>query len=150
MTFESKQLSGLLERKLDCLERLHALSQTQLEAISAGEVSQLLTILSSKQQTLAEFHAIEQKLKPFAWQDPETRQWSDPSDRELCAGLLARCESLLHTIVEQEKQAESLLRKHRDEAALRLHGASDSTHARSAYAFSNTRRAANLDLSTES
>jgi len=150
MTLESKQLASLLERKLECLERLHALSQTQLEVIGAGQMSQLLSILSSKQQALAEFHIIEQSLKPFAGQDPDQRHWAEPADRESCAGLLTRCERLLHEIVQQEKQAETLLRKHRDEAASRLHGACDSSHARSAYALSDSRRAAHLDLSTDS
>jgi hypothetical protein len=148
-TYETDLLLDLVGRKHDLLCQLQELGEKQHELIGAGDISQLLTLLVSKQRLLTQMHATEKQLNPFRGQLAETRRWRSEALRQRCAELLAKCDELLGQIVEREKHSESCLRQRRDEAAERLQGAHSAGKARSAYTTPNQSRASRLDLTSE-
>ena len=142
-------LAQLIGQRHNCLSQLHALSRHQLELIDAGEISELLHVLSSKQQWLTTLAQIERGLDPFRGQRPEDRRWRSEADRQRCALLIAECDAMFRDVIMQEKQCESQLCVRRDEAATRLQGAHVAGAARGAYVADRGRPIGQLDLSSE-
>src|SRR5690606_2690930 len=105
----------------------------QLSLIHREDMSELLSLLSAKQQLLSRLQVIERQLDPYRGQSPDERQWRSTAVRSRCAQLLDRCEALLAEIVGQEKQSEQQLRIYRDDIGSRLAGAHSAGQARSAY-----------------
>jgi hypothetical protein len=112
-------------------------------------MSQLLTLLSAKQELLSRLQVIERQLDPFRGQDPHERQWRSIASRSRCSQLLDRCEALLAEIVGQEKQSEEQLRTYRDQIGSRLAGAHSAGRARHAYAAEPALHVSQLDLTSE-
>jgi hypothetical protein len=142
-------LTGLIQRRHDCLGRLCELGRRQLELIAGEELSHLLTVLAVKQRVLGELQVVERSLDPFRKQDPAGRRWRSNADREQCARLLADCESLLAEIVTQEQQSETAMRHQRDEVSQSLHHAHAAGAARGAYFAETQPIHSQLDLSSE-
>jgi ADP-ribose pyrophosphatase YjhB (NUDIX family) len=117
--------------------------------IDRQEMSQLLVLLSAKQELLSRLQVIERQLDPFRGQPPEQRQWSSPAGRSRCGQLLDRCEALLAEIVGQEKQSEQQLRTYRDEIGAQLAGANSAGRARHAYVAEQAVHVSQLDLTSE-
>ncbi len=110
-------------------------------------MTELLDVLSAKQQMIVELQRIERGLDPFRTQDPEQRSWRSPDERTRCAEQLNRCEALLAEIVRQEKHSERDLIRRRDEAAARLEGVHAASQARGAY-LARQPAASGLDLTS--
>jgi hypothetical protein len=145
---KTELLAELIGRKHACLTQLHELGRQQLVLVDRGETTQLLQVLSAKQQSLAELHQIERRLDPFRGDDPERRQWSSPAARAQCAALVERVDGLFREILDQERRSEELLRQRRDETAAQLAGANAARQARGAYS-ADARGSGQLDLSTD-
>ena len=143
-------LAGLINRKHDCLVQIHELGQRQDALIASEDVAQLLKLLAAKQRLLSELQQIEKALNPFRNQAPDTRTWRSRELRDHCATLLRRCEALLAEIVTKENEAETHLRRRRDEAAARLQGHHHASRARGAYSAQGRSETGRLDLSSES
>ncbi|MGO8752364.1 MAG: hypothetical protein ACLQNE_41020 [Thermoguttaceae bacterium] len=126
-------LSDVIHRKHNCLLHLRNLGERQLELVRRGSMTELLDLLSVKQQMLTDLQRIEHALDPFRNQDPDRRRWRTQEGREACAEELARCERLLAEIVRLEKQSEQDMICRRDEAAARLTGVHSAGHAREVY-----------------
>lgn len=124
------ELAGL---RHNCLEQLRTLVRRQMELIEAQDMTQLLNVLAAKHRLLIELQQLERRLDPFRGQDPQARRWRTPELHERCARTIAASEQLFREVLEQERVAEASLRRHRDEAAARLHGAQLASHARGAY-----------------
>lgn len=139
-------LSDRIEQKLALFEQLRDLGRRQLALIEAGDLTQLLKLLSAKQRLLAALQSLERQLDPFRGEDPEARAWLSPAHRQKCALNAAACEELLRSIVEQERQSEAQMRVRRDEAAARLDGAQSLAAAHRAYSAERFPAAARLDL----
>ena len=120
--FETDLLAELIGKKLAVLEQLRDLSRRQSDLISDGDIQRLLAVLSAKQTLLTELQKLQKQLEPFRKQDPETRRWRSPADRERCRQVAERCEALLGEIMLVEKQSESEMARRRDDAVARLHG----------------------------
>jgi hypothetical protein len=148
--WDTDQLADLVRRKHDCLARLHELGRSQVNLVAAGELNELLLVLSGKQQLLEHLQMIERQLDPFRDQAPELRRWRSSEHREQCAALIESCEALLAEIVEQERRSETQLCLRRDETAARLQGAHLASRARGAYANSTSGDAVQLDFYSES
>ncbi len=148
--FETDLLVELIGKKLGILEQLRDLSRRQSDLISDGDIQRLLAVLSAKQTLLAELQKIQKRLEPYRKQDPDTRTWRSPDDRERCRQLAERCEALLGEIMLVEKQSESEMARRRDDAIARLQGAHSSAQATRAYVNSPGPRNSTLDLSSES
>ncbi|HEV3415525.1 MAG TPA: hypothetical protein VG056_01875 [Pirellulales bacterium] len=150
MSFSTDILAELVGKKHDLLVQLRDVGLRQAELIEEGDMTQLLKLLSSKQRLLNGLQAIERQMDPYRQQNPSERAWRTPAEREGCAGLAARCETLLAEVVEQEKRSESRLIAHRDRVAVQLEGVQQAAEARSAYADHPAFEFRQLDLSSES
>jgi len=126
-------LARLVGKKHELLAQLRDVGRRQLELIEAGDLTQLLRLLASKQRLLTGLHAVERQLDPFRRDDPERRPWRTGAERLRCAELAEACNALLADVVAGEKQSESRMRLRRDEAAVRLQGVHQATQARQAY-----------------
>lgn len=139
------QLAG---RRLSLLDQLHALGRRQIELIAQGDMTHLIQVLAAKHNVLAELQQTEKRLDPFRGQQPEARRWRNETLRERCAEVVGKSDRLFREILEQEKQAEAELARHRDETAKRLQIAHSAGHARVAYT-APVARPGMLDLRTE-
>jgi len=139
-------LAQLVCAKHQCLLQLRDLGRRQLDLIEASDMTGLLEVLSTKQNSISQLQRIEKALDPFRDQDPDTRQWSSDDVRRRCAEQLRQCEALFAEITSQEKCSESELIRRRDEAAVRLQGAHLAGHAHGAYTAEPASNVHQLDL----
>lgn len=146
---DTHQLAGLIAQKEKCLVHLRDLVQRQLALTMDGEITQLLKVLSAKQQLIGKLRALEKSLAPFQHQDPERRQWRSRKDRAACAERAAACKALLAEIVEAEKTSESRLATRRDEIARQLHATHNAARARGAYQNDSGPTTGMLDMASE-
>ena len=146
---ETDLLAEFIGKKLAVLEQLRDLSRRQTDLISDGDIQRLLSVLSAKQTLLNELQKIQKRLEPFRKQDPETRRWRSPADRERCRQLAERSETLLGEIMLVEKQSESEMVRRRDDAATRLRNVNTSAEATRAYLDASGPPQPMLDLSSE-
>lgn len=142
-------LAELVSKKHDLLVQLRDVGLRQMELIEGADMTQLLKLLSSKQRLLGGLQDIERQLSPFRQESPEDRVWRTVADRQRCAELAARCETLLAEVVEQEKRGETRMRAHRDRVAGELEGAHQAAQAKSAYGDQSWPISCQLDLSSE-
>jgi hypothetical protein len=149
MPLSTDILAELVVKKHDLLVQLRDAGLRQLELIDGADMTQLLKLLSSKQRLLTALQDIERQLKPFRRENPDDRVWRTPADRQRCAELATRSETLLAEVVEQEKRSETQLRAHRDRVAEELEGAHQAARAASAYGDDPWTVSRQLDLSSE-
>jgi flagellar biosynthesis/type III secretory pathway chaperone len=148
-SFETDTLADFVGQKHALLVQLRDLGRRQIESIDAGDIGQLLKILSAKQRLLAALQQIERGLDPFRNQDPERRTWRTADARRQCAQLAGNCEAILNEIMQQEKHSEEQMIMRRDEAASRLQGAHVAAEARGAYAMDAMSNLGQIDLSSQ-
>ncbi len=146
---DTNQLGGLIAQKEKCLVHLRDLVKRQLALIADGEITQLLKVLSAKQQLIGKLRALEKSLAPFQQQDPESRRWRSPEERAACAEQATACKALLAEIVEAEKASETRLATRRDEIARRLHATHTAARARGAYQNDTGSTTGMLDVASE-
>ncbi len=146
---ETDLLAELIGKKLAVLEQLRDLSRRQSDLISDGDIQRLLSVLAAKQTLLNEVHKTQKRLEPFRKQDPETRRWRSPADRERCRQLAERSETLLGEIMLMEKQSESEMVRRRDDAATHLRNVNTSAEATRAYVDASRPPQPTFDLSSE-
>jgi hypothetical protein len=146
MSQATEILSDRIEQKLSLLGQLRDLGRRQAALIEAGDLTQLLKLLSAKQRLLVALQSVERELDPFRDENPERRVWMSPAHRQRCAQNAAACEALLCSIVEQERQSEAQMKLRRDAAAARLDGAHSVAAAQRAYAAEESPAAGCLDL----
>lgn len=149
MPLETDRLAELVRRKHACLVQLLDLGSQQCAVVNGGDVNDLLRILGAKQLLIQTMQELETGLNPFREQDPESRQWRNSADRDACGKLLAQCDQLFRTILEQERASESQLRRRRDETALQLHESRAAAEIRGAYAHESAAGIGTLDLTNE-
>jgi hypothetical protein len=140
-------LSERIDQKHDLLVQLRDIGQRQLELIASGDMNQLLKILAAKHRLLGILQGVERSLDPFRSDDPDRRIWKSPADRQQCAEMAHRCEALLRTIVEQEREGESQMILRRNETARRLRDIQHAADIHRAYADESAPTAGQLDLS---
>ncbi len=146
---DTETLAALLDRKRSCLVQLRDLGETQCALAVGGALSELLQLLSVKQEVLRRLELVQAELAPFRGQDPEQRQWASPGRRAAAAQIVVDCDALLAKIAEQERTSESHLRLRRDAAAEQLAGAHSASFARDAYGDHFRPAATQLDLSSD-
>ena len=142
----TKQLAEKIDQKHDLLVQLHQLGRQQGHLIRAEDINNLLVLLSAKQTLLNQLQTVEQQLEPYRHQDPETRQWATPAERQRCADIAQQCEALLSEIVRIERQSEEEMERRRDVAASRLEEAGSAAEARKAYMQPSQSGTERLDL----
>jgi hypothetical protein len=146
MTLSTENLIQRIAQKLELLVQLRDLGVHQAMLIESGDMTQLLKLLSAKQRLLTALQSVERALDPYRHDDPETRVWASPEERERCAQAAAACEETLRFIMEQERQSESQMIARRDQAAARLESAHQAAAVQRAYVEESSARLGQLDL----
>ena len=145
---DTQSLANLVAKKHECLAQLRDLGARQLELIDAGNLTDLVKVLSAKTHLISALQEIEDRLAPFHAQDPADRAWRSPEERALCADHAAKCQEILGEIVRQEKQSESHLSRRRDEVGVQLHDAHVAGQARGAYFAQSGAQTGMLDVTS--
>ena len=143
------RLQELVRRKHACVSQLFALGQQQCEVVDGGDVNDLLRILGAKQVLIGTLQEIEKLLEPYRHDDPESRSWRSPADRETCAQLVAQCDLLYRALLENERRSEQRLSARRDDAAARLYEVHAAHEVRGAYFPAPLENHGTLDLMSE-
>ena len=146
---DTHRLAELIRQKHGVLVQLRDLAGRQLTLIDEGDMTALLGLLATKQKLLAGIQQLERQLDPFRDQDPDSRIWRNPADREQASQMAAQCASMLEETMKLETQGETALSSRRDEAATRLQAASGASHARQAYLQARPPRTGRFDLCSE-
>jgi hypothetical protein len=137
MTSESRteQLFSLMEAKLGLLSELRNVAMHQSEAVDKQDLGELLQLLGRKQSLMDRLLAIQDLLRPFQQEDPETRQWSSPERRASCQTTKRKCDQWLQEILVMEQRAMEVMSSHRDAVSGQLVQATDAMRLSRAYGF---------------
>ena len=127
------KLAELIAKRRQCLVQLRDAGLRQAELITAGNMGALLRLLSAKNQWIVALQSIERDLKPFHEEDPDTRDWASPTEREKCAAQATECKRLLDELMELERDNEQQMAERRDRVAGQLQAAQAAGEARTAY-----------------
>ncbi len=118
MIMDAHQLSDLIEQRFQTLDELLKLGRLQSEAIERGRMTELMRVLSQKQQPLSRLTEIAQLLRPAATDDPELRAWTSESARLACRSQQEQCDQMHMELLAMEAACESMLQDNR--AAIQL------------------------------
>ncbi len=141
-------VTRLLEKR-NVLTHLRQLAADQSQGCGDGEINQLLRLLAKKQKLAAILQTVDAQLDPFREEDPETRIWRTPADRQAAQDIARDCDRLLDEVkrMEQESVGIPVVRQHvASRAAQYIDGPS---RARVAYLDSAACQAGKLDLSSD-
>ncbi len=130
---DTKQLAALIDKRHRCFSGLLELSTMQSELIAKGDMPALFRTFTAKNQWVVGLQAIERELAPYQQQDPESRDWASPKEREQCAAQAAECKKLLDRLMQLEMANEKAMTERRDDVATRLKTAQSAGAARTAY-----------------
>lgn len=108
---DSSELTKVVDRRLEVVEQLVALTDRQLEAIDGGRMNELMSILSAKQSPLTELGRLSRQLADEAGVQPDARDWSCEEDRLRCRESHERAERMLVRLVDQEREGQERLRE---------------------------------------
>jgi hypothetical protein len=115
------------------LEQLRDLGLRQAGLIAAGNISDLMRLLSAKQQLIVALQALEKELAPYHNEDPDSRRWPSPEERARCAADADHCRRLIPEVMELEQAGERQITARRDEAAHQLRAVGAAGRIREAY-----------------
>ncbi|MGL4943672.1 MAG: hypothetical protein ACRC46_10825 [Thermoguttaceae bacterium] len=108
-------LPELLEKRLDCLRRLHYAAERQRYLVDVENIDAILGHLAQKQHLIDALLATERELDPHRGVAPEERAWASPEERERCQAVIAEGDTLLHAIIAlDEESASTMMRQHKD------------------------------------
>lgn len=110
----------LIERKSILIDQLYLFAEKQLEMIDKMDMTSLLSLLSRKQHVILEIEALDQKLKPFQMEDPDTRVWSSLEVKEKCQEAVNDFKQKIKQVMELERLAEKNLIENRNSVQKQL------------------------------
>ena len=126
-------LADLIRRKREVLAQLALAGRQQQEIVDQGETSALLKLLATKQTMISTLQQIEDDLKPFYGEDPDSRVRSSAEARSRCAAEAVECNRLLAEILDMERSSADRMTLRRNEVAAQLHHVFSAGQARNAY-----------------
>ncbi|KAA1260264.1 FlgN protein [Rubripirellula obstinata] len=130
---DSTTLADLISERHATLVELLDLSKDQVAAIKSGRMTDLMSILSTKQRPIKKLSQITESLRPALADKPDSRAWPDPSRRERCREQQNQCEMMHAKLLEIEAACEALLEENRTDMTQRLERLSSGTDATSGY-----------------
>jgi len=98
------RLTELAEQKLHLLTQLRELSLAQSQLAEQRSADELLSLLSRKTDAIEVLQRIQDALKPFQVQEPDSRPWISESERERCRALFTQSEKLIAEILVIDNQ----------------------------------------------
>lgn len=136
-TTSTDGLPRLLEQRLVCLQKLLYASERQQHLVSLGNLDAILGHLAQKQLLMDDLLEVERLLDPYRGVTPETREWKSPEERSLCQAMIAEGETLLATILRQDQESESSMKRQHDDLEEQIRKLGRGTTAAVAYSRQN-------------
>src|SRR6056297_45586 len=148
---DAAELSQLMQLRYDTLSELLRISDAQIAAIAENRMSDLMRILSDKQQPIARLSEIGQRLATAAQDDPQHRQWPDEASRLRCREQQNQCDRMHQDLLAIEADCEARLQQSRTETQEKLQRFDSGRNAATRYAQSQPApaRRGQLDLSSD-
>lgn len=143
---DGKQLADLMDLRWTALRRLLEISDQQLAAIDAGQMTELMRLLSEKQKPLNRLAEIAEQIRGAAGDDPATRKWESEESRQRCRQQQEECEKMHLELLAIEAECESALKKSRDTIQQNLEQVDSARQAANRYTQAPT-SGGRLDLS---
>ena len=129
----TSELARLIHKRHQILVQLRELGKRQGSLIEQEDTSTLLRLLSVKQRVLAGLQETERQLAPYHADDPDSRIWPNPRERDQCATEAQQCQQLLLEVLELERQQEQWMLQRRNQAATQLRRVQAASEATGAY-----------------
>ena len=130
---DSATLTNLIDQQHATLSELLDLSEGQVAAIQSGRMTDLMSILSTKQRPIQKLTQLTASLRPALSDNADARSWPDPSQRARCREQQSQCETMHAKLMEIESACEALLQESRTGTAERLERLSNGADATSGY-----------------
>ncbi len=112
---DANELSHLIEKRVTLLKRLRELSGSQLDAIRAGRMGELMQVLSDKQGPLQELVNVTKSLRDAVDDDPAQRRWESEEHRHACQLRQKECEQMHRELLALEAESEAELQRSRSD-----------------------------------
>lgn len=129
----TQQLFDLILEQRSILLELKHFAETQFQIVQQNELGKLVSLLATKQQAIQRLQEVDRRLNPFRDQDPESRIWSSPEQRDACRRMAKECPRLLADVMKLEQAAEEVLTQQREQVTQQVDQSSARSHAASAY-----------------
>jgi flagellar biosynthesis/type III secretory pathway chaperone len=145
---DGPELAALIEDRYQALQRLHEVSSQQMDAITAGRMSQLMQLLADKQEPLHRLVALTQKIQAAVGEDPASRSWESDHQRQQCRERQEACERIHREIIALDGACEAALQTSRGTLQTQLDRLDSARSAANGYAARDdvSSRGATLDL----
>ena len=127
------QLESLLQHQVELLSELIQFGGEQQDAIEAGRVSELLSVLARKQPFLEQLGHVRQQLQDWREEIESGHFWSDTQCQIRCQHLRDRAAVAFKTLIESEQACETALTASRDQIQIRLQHVDSGRNAANAY-----------------
>lgn len=149
-------LSSLIDERKSILAQLLEMSGRQIEAITAGRMTELMTLLAEKQPPLQRLGDISKRLRQASGDDPSARSWESSQARENCRIAQEQCEKMHFELLAIEAQCETALTESREAVQVKLSQLDSAHQAANRYASNEvsvnngaSASGARLDLSSD-
>lgn len=148
---DGAKLSELITERKTILQQLLATSTQQIDAITLGRMSELMSLLGGKQAPLNRLNEISGLLREAEGEDPKSRLWDSPQTREKCRREQDECEQIHLELLAIEAECESSLLASRESLQQQVDRVDAAKQAATRYAHSDARSTAGgcLDLSSD-
>jgi Mg2+ and Co2+ transporter CorA len=107
------ELSELINQRRLALDELLTLGQQQRELIATGRMTELMRILSAKQQPIQRLTEIAQSLRQADHDDPADRQWPSEAVRQACRIEQQECLRIHQELLALEEACEAAMQANR-------------------------------------
>lgn len=148
---DGNTLTALITERESILARLLELSHQQIEVITAGRMSELMSLLGEKQVPLQRLGDISKSLREASDDDPNARRWESEQARAQCRLTQDRCEKMHIELLAIEAQCETALTESRQMVQQKLTQLDSAHQAATRYASVDAVPASGvrLDLSSD-
>jgi len=114
------ELADLIQQRWSILNHLLEISRPQMDAILQGQMSDLMRLLSDKQQPLNQLIEIAEQLSNAHEDIAEERSWASEDARRRCRVRQEECEKMNLELLAIEAECEAKLSQNREEIRGRL------------------------------
>ncbi len=146
-----RELSELVDQRYDALAELLEATQLQQAAIEAGQMTELMRLLSRKQPPLNRLTAVAERIREASADDPHSRYWENEAERRRCRQRQDECEKMHVELLALEAACETQLTESRDAIGKQLAQIDAGREAANCYAHTNDipTSGGQLDLSSD-
>lgn len=143
---DTRRLSALIRKRFELVREIHLLTVAHPDLSSIEDVSVTLSLLSRKETIIDQLARVHSELLPFQAQDPDSRLWNSPSERQQCGELARQTEHLLQEIMTLDERNLHFMQHRRDAVAAQLSQGRDSQAAQRAYTAEDRLEQSTLDI----